>query len=132
MSELSWLTRVRHWFNLSFLYSRKRVYGKNRIEKELFCQKLLITRETLKKTLSANLKPKKGKPQSQDQSLYVYQVCLQIIVMRQQNYLNMRGVIWRSWQETSFIFQRNFLLWLSQKWKLTSEMHEKREMFLFM
>ena len=29
------------------------------LEKELFCQKLLITRETFKKTLSANLKPKK-------------------------------------------------------------------------
>ena len=42
------------------------------------------------------------------------------MVMRQKIYLNMRSVIWRSWRETSFIFQRNFLLWLSWKWKLTS------------
>ena len=57
---------------------------------------------------------------------------IDIILMRQKIYLNMRGAIWRSWRETSFIFRRNFLLWLSQKWKLTSEMPEKRDMFLFM
>ena len=46
------------------------------LEKELFSQKLLITRETFKKTLSANLKPKKANPKVKiSRCMYTKFVC---------------------------------------------------------
>ena len=47
---------------------------------------------------------------------------------RHKTSLNTRDVIQRLWRETSFIFYRDLLVWLSRKWEITSEMPEKRWM----
>ena len=78
------------------------------LEKWLFCQKLLTTREKFKKALSANLKPKKANPKVKISHCMYTKFVFKWLSWGQKIYLNIRGVIWKSWRETSFTFQRNF------------------------